>query len=245
MWLVVSVIVVMALLISAALWWLVRVSRRYRATDWGKSWLNVLDGVNRWFCVVYHRLDYQTIPLPETGCGIVAANHVSGLDPLLLAAASARPLRFMIAREQYQRFGLQWLFRAAGCIPVDRESRPERALREALRALACGEVVALFPHGTIHLESDPPRKLKSGATRLAHISDCTIYPVRLQGIAGQGKVISAVLLRGHPHLRIAPAMRCEKENTHACLERLAAILEGRDLDARTLDHDSQELNRAG
>ena len=220
--------------------WLFHVSRPYRTTDWGAPWLNRLDGLNRWFCVVYHRLNFTTIALPETGAGIVAANHHSGLDPLLLAAASPRPLRFLIAREQYERFGLRWLFRAAGCIPVDRETRPERALREALRILARGEVVAMFPHGKIHLDTDPPIKLKSGVIRLSHLSGCAIHPVRLQGIAGQGKVVSAVLLRGYPHLRVATTLQCDKANGRLCLEQLTAILEGRDLDP-----PAQELSRAG
>jgi hypothetical protein len=122
----------------------------------------------------------------------------------------------------------------------------------------------MFPHGKIHLDTDPPRRLKSGVTRLARLSDCTIYPVRLQGIAGEGKVISAVLLRGYPHMRCAPKLICDKVSGHACLEQLAAILEGRDLDPDSLhlesidgekldsdnldpptpDDDSQELNRA-
>jgi len=238
--LVLLILAVLAVFIVSTLAWLIRVSRSCRTTDWGSPWINRIDGLIRWFCLGYHRLHFQPIELPKTGGAIVAANHHSGLDPFLLVAASSRPLRFLMAREEYERFGLRWLFRAAGCIPVDRETRPERALREALRVLARGEVVALFPHGKIHLDTDPPRKLKSGVIRLSHISGCAIHPVRLQGIAGQGHVVSAILLRGHPQLRIAPLLRCDRTNEHACLEQLTSILEGRDLDRNT-----QELSRTG
>ena len=128
------------------------------------------------FCRYVHRFEYQLIPLPEQGGALLACNHISGLDPFLLIAASPRPLRFMIAREEYERFGLRWLFRRAHCIPVDRECQPERALREALRALDAGEVVAVFPQGGIHLESQGHRKLKGGVVRLAQKSACSIYP---------------------------------------------------------------------
>lgn len=242
MFLLVLLLLVAAVVLIAvvALVSLFIISRPYRRTDWGKTWLNWLDGLNRWFCVVYHRLEYDTIALPPIGPAIVASNHVSGLDPLLLIAASPRPLRLLIAREQYERFGLRWLFRAVGCIPVDRESRPERALREALRVLARGEVVALFPHGGIHLDSAPSRPLKSGAARLAHISASAIYPVRLQGIAGEGKVVSAVMLRGYPKLRVSTALRNPHSNDRHCMEQLAATIEGRDL-----DYSSELLSQQG
>ena len=99
------------------------------------------------------------LPLPRSGPAIVVANHVSGLDPLLLVSASRRPLRFIVAREQYRRPELKWLLRAMGCIPVDRERQPQKALRHALRSLREGEVVALFPEGRIHLPGDAPSRL--------------------------------------------------------------------------------------
>ncbi|OOY41273.1 hypothetical protein BOV91_12355, partial [Solemya velum gill symbiont] len=147
----------------------------YNGAEWGTPFLNRLDGLNRLFCRFVHRLPEDNFDLPETGPAIVASNHVSGLDSLLLLAASPRPLRFMIAREQYERFGMQWLFHALGAIPVDRSGRPEKAMREALNALKAGEVIAIFPHGKIHLPSDPPRKLKGGAARLSAISKCPVH----------------------------------------------------------------------
>jgi len=73
------------------------------------------------------------------------SNHVSGLDPLLLIAATRRPLRFVIAREEYERWGLRWLLHAVGCIPIARGRNPRSALSAARAALEAGEVVALFP----------------------------------------------------------------------------------------------------
>ena len=112
-------------------------------TDWSNFWLNRLDGLNRLFCTKYHRLGAEPLVLPEHGGVIIISNHISGLDPLLLVAAARRPLRFMIAREEYERFGLKWLFKAMGCIPVERNGRPDSALREAIRALTDGEVIVL------------------------------------------------------------------------------------------------------
>lgn len=197
---------------------------RYAGADWGKGWMNRLDGLNRLFCRHYHRLQGECIPLPSEGAAIVVANHLSGLDPMLLIAASPRPLRFIIAAEQYHRRGLTWLFRAVGCIPVARDSRPERAFREALKALQQGEVVAIFPHGGIHLDSEPHQRLKPGAVRLAELADCPIYPVRLDGMRAQGSIFTAVLLRAHARLSTRPPRPCRQGEGKACLAQLSQDL---------------------
>ncbi len=218
-------VLVMAL---AGLWWLGRrlcaVCEAANATDWGHVWLNRLDGLNRLFCRHYHRLNHDPIALPPQGGLLLASNHVSGLDPLLIIAAAQRPIRFIIAQEEYDRFGLNWLFRAIGCIPVAREQRPEFALRVALRALQAGEVVALFPHGRIHLESDPPRALKGGVVKLAALSGCPIYPVRITGVSGAGRVLGAVVRRSRARLIGFSALTCDGRTAEDCLEELARVL---------------------
>jgi 1-acyl-sn-glycerol-3-phosphate acyltransferase len=218
----------LALGLSLLLWLGYRFLRQCEAAspaDWGRRRTNCIVGFIHLFCRRVHHLRYESLPLPATGGVLVAANHMSGLDPFLLIAASPRPLRFLIAREQYQRFGLNWLFRLAFCIPVDRQGRPERALRDALRALEAGDVVALFPHGKIHLDSDPPRKLKGGVVRLAHKTGCSICPVRLDDVRGAGHTIAAVFIPSRAQLKPYPLMSCAELDQDICLKRLAELLE--------------------
>ncbi len=197
-------------------------ARTLRTADWGARWLNVLDGFVRDFCLRYHRMKGDMLPLPESGGAIVVANHVSGLDPLLLIASSRRPLRFIIAREEYERFGLRWLFRAVGCIPIDRDARPDRALRTALRALADGEVVALFPQGGIHI-AETPALLKRGVARLAQRSGALVYPAHIDGVRGAGQTLLAVLMRSRAHMRVFEPFPCSDEGSE-CLEHLSTLL---------------------
>lgn len=212
--------------VAGSLTWLLHACRRANLTDWGVGWMNLLDGLNRLYCRHFHRLADVRLYLPETGPAIVVSNHVSGLDPLLLIAASPRPLRFLIAREQYSRFGLTWLFRATGCIPVDRDSRPERAMRAALEQLNNGEVVALFPHGKIHLDTDPPRRLKAGAVRLAQLTGSSIFPFRISGIRCQGHVIRPLFCRSRVVLDALPALEIAESDVHGVLDELATTLLG-------------------
>lgn len=218
------VIFLLFALSAGGLLWLWRVCGRASEVDWGGAWQNRIDGFNRLLCRKYHRLHGDALYLPESGPAIVVANHISGLDPLLLIAATKRRLRFIIAAEQYHRFGLTWLFRAAGCIPVDRKGRPERAFREALKALGNGDVVALFPHGAIHLDSDPYRRLKPGAVRLAQLANCTIFPARIGGVRAEGGVLLPVMLRAKARIENFPAIECENRETDACLKEIEAVL---------------------
>lgn len=192
--------------------------------DWGGTWTNHLDGLNRIFCRYYHRLQDDRLKLPESGPAIVVANHISGIDPFLLIAASDRPLRFIVASEQYHRFGLTWLFRAGGCIPVDRTGKPERAFREALKALKRGEVVGIFPHGTIHLESEPYRKLKGGAVRLAQLAGCDLYPARVDGMRAEGGLFLPALLRGRARVESFSPIICVGREVKECLADLEPLL---------------------
>lgn len=198
---------------------------QYSSADWGSPFKNRLAGMFCRFAYHYHRFTYTPLPLPQEGGAIVVSNHVSGLDPVLLIAASPRPLRFLIAREQYDRFGLRWIFRTAGCIPVERSKRPEQAMRAALRALNEGEVIALFPHGKIHLDSDPPVKIKGGAIRLAQISGCPVFPARIEGVRGQGHTVVAVFIKSDADLVAYPPCYCDPEHYTQNLEKLQQVLE--------------------
>lgn len=192
--------------------------------DWGNKWVNRLDGLNRIFCRRYHRLRHEELALPERGAALVASNHVSGLDPLLLIAASSRPLRFMIAREQYRRWWLRWLFRAIGCIPVERSRNPRAAFRAALGALERGEIVALFPHGRIHLDHNPPTPLKRGIALMAGMTGVPIIPVRVEGVRGQGLTVAAVFLRSRARVHAFARLHCDRHNMDHCLDRLTRLL---------------------
>ncbi len=196
--------------------------------NWGGPHVNWLDGWTRILCRSLHGLGKQHIDLPEQGPAIIVANHISGLDPLLLIAASKRPLRFLIAREEYQRFGMQWLFRAADCIPVDRDGRPEKSLRQALKALQQGDVIAMFPHGKIHLDSDPPRQLKAGFARLATWSGAPIVAVRIDGVTAQGKVLSAPFIPGKVRIKVANNFSGQQLDVQQLIEQVTMHIQTAD-----------------
>lgn len=216
------VLVLILFLLIRRGWQAVEVARQI---EWGAGWLNFLDGLNRLFCKYYHRLQIiSPLELPAEGPAVVVANHLSGLDPILLMASSPRPLRFLIAREQYERFGFTWLFRAVGCIPVDRSHRPEVALRVALKALKAGEVIALFPQGTFVLPGES-KPLKRGGLWLAQRTQCPIYPAFISGINCKAFIFITIFFcrsRAKIHFH-SPIYWSGKQD----LEHLQQLLEGK------------------
>lgn len=197
---------------------------KYSKSDWSHLWLNSFDGWIRIFCRYYHRLDYQLIPLPESGDAIIVSNHISGLDPFLLVAATNRPIRFLIAREEYQRFGLTWLFRAGGCIPIDRTGNVTRAMTAAIKALNDGEVLVIFPEGAIHIADQVKKPLKRGVAVLAEVTNTLIYPVHIEGVKGHGHILRGLLFPGDVTLTTGEKITC-RDNTHKeCLKKIARIL---------------------
>lgn len=206
-------------------WWAVRTLDRAHVADWGGYGINLLDGLNRIFCRRFHRLVADPIPLPEAGGAIIAANHVSGLDPLLLIAAARRPVRFLIAEEEYRRWWLRWLFRWIGCIPVDRSAGGRRAFYAVRRALERGEVVGIFPEGGIRMPDEAPLPVKRGSVVLATAANVSLVPVRISGVRGAGRTISAVFLRSQARLTAGDPMLVDEAGLDPAVSRLAAFLQ--------------------
>ena len=204
--------------------WLGYLGRKYNGADWGHPVTNIIDGLIRLLCRRYHRLGSASLALPDVPRLILIANHISGLDPFLLLSACDRPIRFMIAKEEYQKPILRYLFRAAGCIPVDRKGRVEKAFRTALRAVEAGELVALFPQGGIHLSSSQQRQIKAGVCRLSQLTGSPVLAVRMAGISVPGSVFSAVVKRGRAHLEVHPLLSCDRLQHPEFRRQMAAWL---------------------
>lgn len=222
--LIIWLLIAVALLVFAT--YLKSKARKYNHVDWGSKRLNFVDGLCRAYCVKFHRLKLEKFDLPKSGGAILISNHVSGVDPLLLIAACDRPIRFMIAKEEYERFGLNWLFKGAGCIPVDRTGRADIAFRQAKRALQNGEILALFPHGKIHLDDVKPYRVKPGIKRLAELSKMPIVVARITGIRGQGSVFKPLFLRSKTQVTRFPNISYDYFANPEALQELGELLLG-------------------
>ena len=122
--------------------------------------------------------------VPVHGPAILASNHVSYLDPLVLgylAHKRHRKVRFLAKNELFEKRGVSWFLRHAHQIPVARNTTEAAgSLDAAVTALAAGECVTVFPEGTISLDLEP-MAAKTGTARLAAASGVPVTPVGLWG----------------------------------------------------------------
>ena len=91
--------------------------------------------------------------LPVQGAAVLACNHVSFVDAVLLMAASPRPIYFVMDYRIFRVPVLGWLFRLAKAIPVapykEDPKTYEAAFERAAQVLREGDLLAIFPEGGI------------------------------------------------------------------------------------------------
>ena len=85
--------------------------------------------------------------IPEKGPFILAANHLSNLDPSLLAAVSPRKVGFIAKQELFNNKMSALYFKDVGVMPLKRGQSDIRAVRLALKVLESKPLV-IFPQGT-------------------------------------------------------------------------------------------------
>ena len=130
--------------------------------------------------------------IPETGPLLVASNHLSNLDPAIVAAALPRPPVFLAKKELFKyRLG-SMLMRGYGAFPVDRQRADLKALNWMTRQLLSEHKAAIvFPEGTRSKSGG----LLRGQPGLAHIAMSTgvpVIPVALRGSEPLQNVLKVV-----------------------------------------------------
>lgn len=119
--------------------------------------------------------------IPTDGKCILAGNHTSNLDALLLMSSTKRVIRFMAKKELHEcLFG--YLFKSAGTIPVDRSKKDEQAKAKAIEALNNNELLGIFPEGTINRKKeDLILPFKYGTVSFANKTSSPIVPFVIKG----------------------------------------------------------------
>src|SRR5579863_3703731 len=121
---------------------------------------------------------YQTGNIPRHGAFILASNHISNLDPVVLGICSVRRLNFMAKVELFKGL-LGFVLTRLGAFPVKRGESDFGAMREALKRLKIGRVILIFVEGTRRIGNEPS-KAQAGVGFLAMKSGVPIVPVFLQ-----------------------------------------------------------------
>jgi 1-acyl-sn-glycerol-3-phosphate acyltransferase len=165
------------------------------------------------FARCYHRVTVLSPPrLPRQGPAILVCNHTSGLDPLLIQSACRRLITWMMAKEYYDIKAIGWVFRAVGAIPVERSGRDLSSTRQALRALADGRVLGIFPEGKIETSREL-LPFQTGVAMMAIKTGVPVYPAYLDGTQRNKEMLRAIALPNRATLRFGPPVEFDRSGT--------------------------------
>lgn len=167
--------------------------------------------------VLYSRLFHNVTVLsparlPRRGPGILVSNHTSGLDPVLIQAVCNRLIVWMMAKEYYDIKPLSPIYRAVEAIAVERTGRDLMATRAALRALADGRILGIFPEGKIET-SDKLLPFQTGVALMAIKTAVPVYPCYLTGSQRLKEMPEAFTRRQRAILCFGPAIELNRNST--------------------------------
>ena len=130
--------------------------------------------------------------LPTSGAAVLACNHVSFIDAVLLMAASPRPVYFMMDHRIFSVPVLGWLFRLAKAIPIAPHKEDPQvyaaAFERAAQVLQGGDVLAIFPEGGLTRDGTL-QPFKAGIVKIlaraqADGVDAPVIPMALTNLWG-------------------------------------------------------------
>ena len=147
-----------------------------------------------WVHAIYRLEVIGADRLPVTGPAVLAPNHASVLDGIILGAAISRELRFVAKAELWRSRLLAWMLDGLGAIRIERGRSDHSALAQVRQALDAEQAVVIFPQGAVRGH----RVWHRGAARMALVTGAPLVPVRL---AGTAQALSRRKI-GFPKLRV-------------------------------------------
>ena len=125
--------------------------------------------------------------IPYDGGAVITCNHVSFVDPLIMAAFCRRPIRFVMDHRIFKIPVLSFVFKTAGCIPVAPASEDPKIKEQAFVDVKAGlqndDLIGLFPEGAI-TRSGNIEPFRPGISRILRDSPVPIIPVAISGLWG-------------------------------------------------------------
>ena len=134
---------------------------------------------------IWYGLSFEGVEnLPKDGTFIIACNHRSYADPVLLSLKVKRRCTYMAKEELFKNPVFAVLIRAFGAFPVQRGQGDNGIIDTAVGKLKSGKNLAIFPEGTRSKDG----KVGRGKTGVALIAARAGVPVVPCGIAYEGKL---------------------------------------------------------
>lgn len=136
---------------------------------------------------LYRIRSVDTDRIPAEGAAVLACNHVSYVDAVLIMGESPRPIRFVMDHRIFRLPLVNRFFRQAKAIAIapahEDAAMLERAYQLIDAALADGDLVCIFPEGKLTGSGDL-NPFKQGVQRIIERNPVPVYPMALRGLWG-------------------------------------------------------------
>lgn len=159
---------------------------------------------------------------------VVVANHTAGVDPILVQSVCPFFVRWMMALDM-RLPSLEWLWTWIDVISVDRGGREIVAAREAMRHLAEGGVVGIFPEGTLERPHEHILPFLPGVGLIVHRTGAAVLPVLICGTPQVDPAWSSLWRTSRARIRFLP--RVDYASTGMRAAEITADLRSRFIEA--------------
>ena len=179
---------------------------------------NVLRHLERFFCLVWHRLEWHgRHHIPAAGPVILASNHTTALDPFLMQAASPRQIRWLMLTS-YRFRALEVLWRAIDPIFLDFDGDGQRVnaskqVRQIVKHLKAGDCLGIFPEGGLQYDSRRLKEFEDGVAVCAKLSKAQIVPVWIEGTERSRSMFRHLFKPGRRKVSFGPAFTPDPKAT--------------------------------
>jgi 1-acyl-sn-glycerol-3-phosphate acyltransferase len=172
---------------------------------------------SRTYCRLWHRLRVEGLEnLPREGGAVLACNHQSFIDILILGGYVPRHTAF-VARDTLAHWRwLAYVMRECGTVLVKRGTSDRRALRGMADHLVLGDCVAIFPEGTRSMDGRLG-EMKGGALLAARMAKVPIVPLGIRGAWEAWPKGRAIPFPKKIALRFGPAIDSAREDAHEAM----------------------------
>ena len=160
-------------------------------------------GLNYVICRIRWRASVsRPISVPDEQGAVIVCNHRCPFDPSFIYLITSRLVCWMVAKEYFSKPLFAWFLRFTYSIPVGRGGSDTAATRQAIRLVAEGGLLGMFPEGRINRTDQILLPGRPGAALIALKARVPVVPCYISGSQFNGSIVGSLLLPAKVHVKV-------------------------------------------
>ena len=173
----------------------------------------------KWLYKIFYDFHIEGIEnIPQDRPVVLASNHRSYADPVILTMPIKRPVSYMAKEELFHNKLFGWFIRKLGAFPVTRGAGDMSVIDDSINILRSGRNLVIFPEGT-RSHDFKPHEAKGGVCYVAKKCKCDVVPVSIYTSDEAKKGTKLTVRYGKP-------IKYEELNFHDDIDKLKDLRYG-------------------